>query len=453
MMQRYPQSETSGLHLVLGMGLTGLSIARYLCSTGKKVAVADTRAVPPQLSAFEALPLVGIHLGAFSDTLLLSASILYVSPGIPLQTPSIQSAIEAGITLSSDIELFYQAYNGPSVAITGSNGKSTVTTLVGEMAKAAGWTVGVGGNIGTPALDLLSEGQGDALDLVVLELSSFQLELLNSVPATVSTVLNVTPDHMDRYPSFEAYKSAKHRIFSDSKALAYNLADPNTYAASLDDFRVFPYRLGSPQSDEWGTTTQNGESFLTKKGRQILPMQSLRLQGRHNWQNALAAMALAEAVSIPEEACIEALKQFSGLEHRCEWVAERNGVHFINDSKGTNVDATLAALEGIGRQYAGKLFWIAGGQGKGADFSLLQDSVQQFVNQAWFIGEAKQQLQDSFSGVAMHSVEDLEAAVKGAYAVAEPGDRILLSPACASFDQFENYAARGRAFKTIVNVL
>jgi UDP-N-acetylmuramoylalanine--D-glutamate ligase len=445
--------QTDSLHLIIGMGSTGLSIATYLCAKGVRVAVMDTRDNPPNQAAFAALTLEHCHLGGLSEALLGQASVIYPSPGVAVNTPVIQQALNQGARLSSDIELFLQDFDRAVVAITGSNGKSTVTTLVGEMAKAAGWRVGVGGNIGTPALACLQVHQQTPLDLMVLELSSFQLELLERVPATVVTLLNVTPDHLDRYPSFEAYFLAKHRIFRGAKAVVMNAEDPKTQPLVPSSVPVQAYRLGEPDLNEWGLR-QQGEAWYFAKGLETKwPVASMKVQGRHQWHNALAAIALAEQVGIAETAIEQALLNFSGLEHRCEWVADVKGVRYFNDSKGTNSGATLAAIEGLGPLCPGRLLWIAGGLAKETDFEVLRASVERWVSQAWFLGTSKTLLFESFPKTHSVLVEQLQQAVHAASEQAQAGDWVLFSPAAASFDQFDHFEHRGQVFKDLVQAL
>lgn len=428
-------------NLVVGLGITGLSVARHLAACGETFAVVDSRDRPPGLEALrhEVQP-TEIHLGGFDPALFLRARRLIVSPGVPVASPAIRDARAAGAQIIGDIELFARANRAPVAAITGSNGKSTVTTLLGEMARAAGLNVAVGGNLGTPALELLGP---EPQDLVVLELSSFQLETVESLAPQAAVVLNVSPDHLDRYPSLEAYAQAKGRIYAKSRRCVVNAGDP--LAASLAEGRdcaAFGLQPAIREQD-YGLLAHDGAQWLARGSIPLVPASRLRVAGRHNLANALAALALGEALGLPREAMLRALENFPGLAHRCQWIGRRGGVDWYDDSKGTNVGATVAAIDGL----EGQLVLIAGGQGKGQDFAPLREALKGRARAVVLLGEAAAELRGVLDGAAeLVDVTDMSEAVAVAAERARPGDRVLLSPACASFDMFVNYGARGDAF-------
>ncbi|WP_298443238.1 UDP-N-acetylmuramoyl-L-alanine--D-glutamate ligase [uncultured Ferrimonas sp.] len=425
--------------LVLGLGITGLSCVRFLRRQGLAVSVWDTRSSPPGAEQLAAdYPEVQLRTGALDGALLSQANTLVVSPGIALATPAVAQAIAAGVEAIGDIELFARHVDAPVVAITGSNGKSTVTTLVGEMAAAAGWSVGVGGNIGLPALDLLGQGH----QLYVLELSSFQLETTHSLNCVAATVLNLSADHLDRYDSFEHYRQAKLALYQQSQRCIENADDPLT--ASGDSHAV-RFGLGKPDSGHYGL---DGEHLYC--GQQArMPLAQLPLVGSHNYANALAALALADCAQIPAAASQQALQQFQPLPHRCQLVARKQGVRFVNDSKATNVGATVAALQGLQAEQ-GNIYLIAGGDAKGADLAELQPLLQPLaaVYTLGKDGAAIAALVDN-----ANEVTSLEQAVQAAAAQAQPGDIVLLSPACASLDMFRNFEQRGQCFIAAVEAL
>jgi UDP-N-acetylmuramoylalanine--D-glutamate ligase len=356
---------------------------------------------------------------------------------------------EAGVDIVGDIELFARAVEAPVIGITGSNGKSTVTTLVGEMAEAAGLCAGVGGNLGTPALDLL----GKATQLYVLELSSFQLETTESLHLVAATILNISPDHLDRHHTLEGYIKAKARIYARTETAVVNREDRATHTGTHTARRIVSFGLDEAGPGHYGLAEHNGERWLSapdpvsRETTRVLAERDLKIQGLHNVANALAALALADAAGIEREGSLKALRSFNGLPHRCEWVAETGGVTWINDSKGTNVGATLAALQGLD----GPLVWLGGGQGKDQDFSALRAPLKQKARTAIVFGQDAARLEhDLAKALVVHRVPDLKAAVALARELAQAGDRVLLSPACASLDQFKNYEERGAVFRTLV---
>jgi UDP-N-acetylmuramoylalanine--D-glutamate ligase len=438
-------NQETSRQVIVGLGTTGLSVARYLSRQGQGFALVDSRMEPPGIAEFmRDFPGIETHFGDFNTPLLSGAERLIVSPGISVQTPQIAEAARGGVEVIGDIELFARAVKSPVVAITGSNGKSTVTALLGEMAQAAGLAVGVGGNIGTPALDLL---EGEGCELYVLELSSFQLETTRSLHPVASVVLNLSADHMDRYADLAAYGSAKARIYHHADHCIVNRDDALAMALVQCDAQI-SFGLDAPLKDsDYGLRDLDGETWLVRGDEPLMRAADIRIAGRHNTANVLAAMALAEAAGIPRAAAIEAARTFAGLPHRCEWVAEAEGVSWFNDSKGTNVGATLAALNGMQQP----VILIAGGQGKGADFSELRSGVRGKARAVILYGEDAALIEKAINGAApVLRVRDLAQAVASARQLSQPGDVVLFSPACASFDMFRNYQHRGETFVALV---
>ena len=437
--------------IVVGLGKSGMSLVRFLARQGLPFAVVDTRANPPELATLrEQFPQVEVRCGELDVEFLCRASELLVSPGLAIATPALQAAAARGVKLSCDIDLFARYAKAPIIAITGSNAKSTVTTLVGEMAAAAGKRVAVGGNLGTPALDLLD----DAVELYVLELSSFQLEATDQLNAEVATCLNISEDHMDRYASLAAYHLAKHRIFRGARQVVVNRDDALSRPLVADQLPCWTFGLGKPDFKRFGLLEENGEKYLAYQFDALLPVRELKIRGAHNQSNALAALALGHAVGLPFEAMLQTLRSFAGLAHRCQWVGERNAVSYYDDSKATNVGAALAAIEGLGADIGGKLVLIAGGDGKGADFSALKKPVGQFCRAVILLGRDAELLATALGDAApLIRVKTLEEAVQRAAELAEAGDAVLLSPACASLDMFKNFEERGRLFAQAVEGL
>lgn len=437
--------------LIVGLGVTGLSVARYLAKQGQSFMVADSRLDPPMLSQFQQqFPDTKILLGPLTFSHWQGISEIVLSPGLPRTEPAIVEAIAAGLSVVGDIELFARAVRAPVVAITGSNGKTTVTTLLGLMALKAGFQSGVGGNLGVPALDLLD----DAAQLYVLELSSFQLESINKLTAKAATVLNVTADHMDRYANLHDYKLAKQKVYADTSLVVFNRDDLLTQSLFAGSTASISFGLDEPGLNDYGLRTDSdGVVCLARGLRTLMPMDELKIRGRHNVQNALAALALAEAVDIPEQAALDALREFAGIEHRCQFVGECNGVEYFNDSKATNVGATQAAITGLGAN-GKKIVLVAGGDGEGADFSPLAPLFEQHLRALIAIGRDGEKLAKlSFDKMETRSCGTLAEAVIAAKDLAQSGDIVLLSPACASFDMFENYEDRGRQFVEQVEAL
>lgn len=437
--------------IVVGLGKSGMSIVRHLARRALPFAVADTRANPPELATLQAhYPEVEVRCGELDVEFLCRASELLVSPGLAVSTPALQAAVARGVKLSGDIDLFAREAKAPIIAITGSNAKSTVTTLVGEMAQAAGRKVAVGGNLGTPALDLLS----DDVELYVLELSSFQLETTEQLNAEVATCLNVSEDHMDRYAGLPAYHQAKHRIFRGARQVVINRDDRLSRPLVGDDVPVWSFGLGKPDFKGFGLIEENGEKFLAFQFEVLMSVRELKMRGAHNQSNALAALALGHAVGLPLATMLQTLRTFGGLPHRCQWVRERAGVDYYDDSKATNVGAALAAIVGLGADIDGKLVLIAGGDGKGADFSALREPIAQYCREVILLGRDAGRLASTLQGaVTLRQVQSLEEAVQQAAACALPGDAVLLSPACASLDMFKNFEERGHLFAAAVEAL
>jgi UDP-N-acetylmuramoylalanine--D-glutamate ligase len=437
--------------IVVGLGKSGMSLVRFLARQGLPFAVVDTRANPPELATLrEQFPQVEVRCGELDVDFLCRASELLISPGLAIATPALQAAAARGVKLSGDIELFARYAKAPIVAITGSNAKSTVTTLVGEMAAAAGKKVAVGGNLGTPALDLLS----DDVELYVMELSSFQLETTEQLNAEVATCLNISEDHMDRYADLPAYHLAKHRIFRGARQVVVNRDDALSRPLVADQLPCWYFGLGKPDFKRFGLLEENGEKCLGYQFAALLPVRELRIRGAHNQSNALAALALGHAVGLPFEAMLQTLRSFAGLPHRCQWVGERNAVSYYDDSKATNVGAALAAIEGLGADISGKLVLIAGGDGKGADFSALKTPVGKFCRAVVLLGRDAELLAAALGDAApLIRVKTLIEAVQRAAELAEAGDAVLLSPACASLDMFKNFEERGRLFAQAVEAL
>jgi UDP-N-acetylmuramoylalanine--D-glutamate ligase len=440
--------EQSSRPLVVGLGKTGLSIARFLSAQGIKLAVADSRERPPELARLrETLPDVAVFLGGFDAAVFAAATHLIISPGVPLETPPVAQARKLGVPVFGDVDLFACFAEAPVLAITGANGKSTVTTLLGLMAEVDGRRVRVGGNLGTPMLDLLDPGA----ELYVLELSSFQTERASLLEPVAATVLNISPDHMDRYPDLESYARAKQRIFTGKGTMVLNADDPAVAAMAEAGREVVYFGVdGGVRRPEFRLATVAREEWLMAGETPVIRAGEVRIKGRHNLANALAAMALGQAVGLSGTAMGQALRQFPGLDHRMQWVAEIDGVAYINDSKATNVGACMAALEGLD----GKVVLIAGGDGKGADFSVLAPVAAERLRAAVLTGRDAPLLETVLSPV-VHTLraEYMRQAVEAARQLAQPGDTVLLAPACASLDQYRDYQERGRIFTECVKGL
>jgi len=443
----------SELHVIVGLGVTGLSCARYLKDRNIPFAVTDTRTNPPHLAALQqTYPDIPVALGGFDTSLLDNAASIILSPGIALREPVIAKQVKRGIPVIGDIELFARAVTAPVIAITGTNAKSTVTTLVGEMAKAAGYNVQIGGNLGVPALELLL--QNPNANLFVLELSSFQLETTYSLKPHVATVLNITPDHMDRYDELADYQRAKYRVYQNCQIAVCNRDDVLTECHETSLQKKWHFTLNTPGANEFGLLTQNNVVYLAFENHPLLPVNELPVMGKHYQANALAALAIGQGFGISFEPMIKVLREFKGLPHRCQLVRERQGVKWYNDSKGTNVGATQAAIEGLGSDISGRLIMIMGGVGKNADFTSLSSAIEKYSRHVVLIGEAAQDIAAVIGAhVPISYAGTMDEAIQQAASVAQSEDSVLLSPACASFDMFKNYEHRGQVFTEIVERL
>jgi UDP-N-acetylmuramoylalanine--D-glutamate ligase len=436
--------------VIVGLGTTGLASARWLAARGERIAVTDSRRHPPQLEALRASqPEVPLSLGGFDAELLRKAARILLSPGVSLREPAIQQAIAAGIPVIGDVELFCRAACAPAVAITGSNGKSTVTSLLGAMMQAAGRRAGVGANLGTPALDLITDPEPD---FYILELSSFQLETVTSLNAAAAAVLNVTPDHLDRHADIAEYAALKARVYAGDGVMVINLDDPLVAAMRQPQRKVLTFTLGAPQADGFGVRDVAGEVWLVRGAEPLLRGADLRIRGQHNIANALAALALGAAIGLPLPAMRAALANFPGLPHRCQFVARVRGVDWYDDSKGTNVGACCAAIRGLAG--ANDVVLIAGGDGKGQEFADLARAARGRLRAAVLIGRDAPRIEAVLQGVVpVARAEDMRAAVLAAAGLACAGDKVLLSPACASFDMFRDYRDRGEQFAAAVREL
>ncbi|WP_279083369.1 UDP-N-acetylmuramoyl-L-alanine--D-glutamate ligase [Kluyvera ascorbata] len=428
--------------VIIGLGLTGLSCVDFFLAQNVTPRVMDTRATPPGL---DKLPeAVDRYVGGLNEDWLMTADLIVASPGMALANPALSRAADAGIEIVGDIELFCREAQAPIVAITGSNGKSTVTTLIGEMAKAAGVNVGVGGNIGLPALMLLDP----ARELYVLELSSFQLETTSSLHAAAATILNVTEDHMDRYPlGLQQYRAAKLRIYENAKVCVVNADNGLTMPVRGADERCVSFGV---DVGDYHLNRQQGETWLRVKGEKVLNVKEMPLTGQHNYSNALAALALADAVGLPRATSLKALTTFTGLAHRFQIVLDHRGVRWINDSKATNVGSTEAALNGL--HVAGTLYLLLGGDGKSADFEPLRRYLTGDNIRLFCFGRDGGELAALRPEIATQT-ETMEEAMRLIAPQVKAGDMVLLSPACASLDQFKSFEQRGDVFARLAKEL
>lgn len=428
--------------VIIGLGLTGLSCVDFFLAQGVTPRVMDTRVSPPGLDKLPGQ--VERHLGGINGDWLLAADLIVASPGVALAHPILSEAVEAGIEIVGDIELFCREAQAPIVAITGSNGKSTVTTLVGEMAKAAGWQVGVGGNIGLPALSLLQS----PAQLYVLELSSFQLETTHSLKAAAATILNVSEDHMDRYPlGMQQYRAAKLRIYENAQVCIVNADDALTMPVRGADTRCVSFGV---DFGDYHLNKQQGSIWLRVKGEKVLNTAEMKMVGQHNYTNALAALALADAAGLPRASSLAALTHFNGLAHRFQLVHEHQGVRWINDSKATNVGSTEAALNGL--QVKGTLWLLMGGDGKSADFTPLIPWLQGDNVRLYCFGRDGDALVALRPEIAVRT-DTMRQAMEQIAPQVKAGDMVLLSPACASLDQFRNFEQRGEQFAQLAKEL
>lgn len=439
--------------VVIGLGVTGLSCVDYLLKQGEAVVAMDTREQPTLLKEVQQrYPHLPLYLGekTWPQAILNEAKALVVSPGVAISHPAIVLAKEAGVEIIGDVELFARVNHTPVIAITGSNGKSTVTSLVGDMAKLSGKRVAVIGNIGVP---VLSMDFSQHYDLIVMELSSFQLETTSSLKPVAATVLNISPDHMDRYSTLQDYVNAKHRIYQNATYAVINHEDPLSACDELPSQtkRIY-FSTNAPQEGQWGLCVKDAQLWLAYGEKLLISEKELKLTGKHNLVNALSALALGTSAGLPLEAMLQALREFTGLPHRCQWVADRNQVRWINDSKGTNVGACEAALKGLGEVTTGKIILILGGDGKGAEFDVLRKPVSQYCRAVILKGKDADKISVALKDcVPAFHVATMEEAVFQASHCAKPGDLVLLSPACASWDQYRDYTHRGAVFMEAVN--
>jgi UDP-N-acetylmuramoylalanine--D-glutamate ligase len=440
------KQQSTALHdvnyLVVGLGVTGYSVAHYLLQHGYRCRIQDTRDIPPFLGELNAqFEAVDFYAQPLDAELIAWAEVLVVSPGLSVRDAAIEQAVDLGKAVIGDIELFARLVDKPVIAITGSNGKSTVTTLVGEMIRHDDKTVAVGGNIGTAALDLLELNP----DFYVLELSSYQLETTTSLRPRVAALLNLCEDHLDRYPGYAEYIQAKLRVYNNAGLCVSNFDDEVT----RHDSRDIGFSLNFDANAEFRLLEDNG-IWLAHRQEPWLKVDEIKLSGRHNWANCLAAMAIAHSIGISRPAIVAAIKQFAGMPHRSQWIAEIDGVEWINDSKATNTGAAQASIEGRERP----VILIAGGQSKGADMSVMFATVKRQVKLVLLLGEDAARLQQAWQGATrIEHVRDMQQAVQRAHEVARSGDCVLLAPACASFDMYPKFEARGDDFSRRVKEL
>ena len=439
-------SSMSGHVLVVGLGVTGLSCVRHLAGPCRNVVAVDSREHPPFRATVESeFPDVDVRCGRFDASLFDTAREIVVSPGVSVREPALRSAAAHDVSIIGDIALFARSADAPVVAITGSNGKSTVTSLVSAMARGHGLRVGSGGNLGPPALSLLGQGH----ELYVLELSSFQLETTSGLRPAAATVLNISADHLDRYDSFDAYVAAKSRVLDDATVVVANLDDAIAARLGGNGCERIRFSTTAHPNARWYVEGRGNDATVVRSGEWVMPVGAVPLSGMHNMANVLAAFALGDAIGLDVRAMSSAVEAYKGLPHRCETVATHAGVRWINDSKGTNVGATSAAIEGIGA--LGPVVLIAGGLSKGADFSPLRAPAGRHVRCAVLIGRDADRLEAVLGRCTeVRRARDLATAVDVASGTVRAGDSVLFSPACASFDMFADYEARGEAFRRLV---
>jgi UDP-N-acetylmuramoylalanine--D-glutamate ligase len=445
-MSAVKKSNAAHKNLVIGLGATGMSIARYLRRAGLDATFIDSRDEPPGIDELtEAWPDANILLGNMD--LPENVGRIIVSPGIADKEPILKKARKENIEIVSDIELFARAAEAPFVAITGSNGKSTVTTLLYHMGRAAGRATLAGGNLGEPALDLLDQ---QVPDLYVLELSSFQLQRTESLPAAVAVLLNVSPDHLDWHASEREYQNSKYRVFREADAAVINRADKRAIKETREFDKLISFGLDAPEEGHYGLRTEDDVDYLACGTTLLIATSDLAMYGRHNQANALAALAAGELLGFEPAAMLQVLSEFPGLQHRMQFVARKGSADFINDSKATNVAASVASVDSVDNM----IVLIAGGLGKGGDFTELASALENKLRAAVLIGTDADKIAAALDTVMpVYFATDMDDAVQQAAAYAETEDTVLLAPACASFDQFESYAARGDAFSAAVEAL
>lgn len=439
-------------YLIVGLGQTGLSCARFLAKNGVTFAVADTRNDPPALKTLQTeLPNVPVYLGAFSDEVFQQPDVLVMSPGVSLSEPAIATALANNVKIVSDIDLFALEAKAPVIAVTGSNGKSTVVTLMGKMIDDAGKKAIVCGNIGLPVLDALSL---PTPDYYVVELSSFQLAMTSQLKPLVATLLNISPDHLDRHADLDDYLRAKKRVFHNTQYAVVNADEPETFAQLVFQNAPVTFSLldhASERSVNWHIKKIQNNVFLSHDNAPLIDVKELGLKGQHNWQNALAVLAMGFLLDLPMSSMLNTLKTFSGLPHRCQKVNTSDGVAWYNDSKATNVGAAVAAIKGIGSQTVGKCILIAGGDSKGVSLDDLKQPVSQYISHVITLGQDAEKINRALQGcTTLVSVNTVKEAVAYAASIVNPGDSVLLAPACASWDQYANYMERGNDFMKAV---
>ncbi|MEX0617446.1 MAG: UDP-N-acetylmuramoyl-L-alanine--D-glutamate ligase [Pseudohongiellaceae bacterium] len=458
------KTKNGKISVIIGLGTTGLSCARYYAARNLPFKVVDSRVAPPGLACLKkSFPRVEIELGAFNPATLFNASELVISPGVSLDVPEIRDAIATGVPVTGDIDIFSKQVSAPIIAVTGSNGKSTVVALLAEIFSRANINFGLGGNLdgdrAKPALDLLLESESDPGEarektLYLLELSSFQLETTMALGAEVAVLLNLSEDHMDRYPDMAAYHRTKQKVFIGARQIVVNRDDSYSKPLDAHDALVWDYGVNSPSTHGFGLLEVDGDQYLSFRFQELISIQELKVFGQHNVSNVLAAITIATAAGIDREAILDAVRNFAGLPHRCQWVRTLRGVEYYNDSKGTNVGATVAAIEGLGQKLSGHIILIAGGIGKGADFAPLAPAVNRWAREVILIGRDAVELAATFdSDTRIFFADGLPEAVVLAASHATAGDAILLSPACASFDMFGNFQQRGEVFINAVESL
>ena len=440
------KTASTGKDFVLGLGATGLSIARYLKRNDGDATFYDSRDEPPGIDELKDIfPDAKVVLG--SNRLPGKIDRVIASPGIADNDQLLVKARKKKLEVISDIELFARDATAPFVAITGSNGKSTVTTLVYHMCRADGRTVLAGGNLGEPALDLLGE---DTPDIYVLELSSFQLQRTQTLPAEVAVLLNVSPDHLDWHADEDEYRRAKYRVYSEARAAVVNRADESAADAAKHIDNIVTFGLDEPEDGQFGIRRDDDDTYLARGDTLLIAVSDMRMVGLHNQANALAALAVGELLDLDMAPMLQVLTEFPGLSHRMQFVARKGAVNYINDSKATNVAAAVASIQSVD----GTVVLVAGGEGKGGNFSKLAAALEGKLRAAVLLGTDAEAIADAIDTVMpVYFARDMDDAVCQAAAYAESDDTVLLAPACASFDQFSNYGARGDAFSSAVEAL
>ena len=437
--------------LIVGLGKTGLSVVRHLRARGVELAVTDSRDNPPMLQALkDEFPAVKVFTGGYGEAQFARAGQLVVSPGVNLHHPLIQRCSDRGIKIIGDIELFARARRRPVIAVTGTNGKSTVVSLVAAMARRAGRQVAIGGNIGTPALRLLEIPATNAPTFYILEVSSFQLESTWSLNAEVAVLLNFSADHLDRHRNMETYLAIKSRIFQGNGVAVFNPQDTWVRNTNMGGRKPHRFLMAPPKPGDFGLRQSNGEDWLARGGQSLIPASEVKLPGRHNLANALASLAIGDAIGLELQAMLDTLRSFTGLPHRTELVAEFAGIRWINDSKGTNVGASVAAITGL----EGPQILILGGDAKMQDFKPLIRAMRGKVRTIIIMGKDARSIANDLVGtVPQVQVRDMAEAVMEARSMARRGDTVLLSPGCSSLDMYDNFEKRGEDFSQRVNAL